>query len=544
MKKFYFLIILLTAFLSGAAQAISLQAVGIDNVGDEEAEKELKAKLTKRIFGANLFTGTVTTDSKTSISPDYVIGIGDQVNFNMWGAITEQSTLTVDNNGNIFIPEVGPVRIADLRLSELEGFVKKKVGQTYKNNVHVYVNLVTSNPVNIFVSGFVNQPGQFSGEQTDSIIQFIHKAGGIDLARGSYRDISVVNAKTGSTKKVDLYPFLLKGKLPEILLHDNDTIVVGSRSGVVQVDGKAQNNYLFEIENKTISGEELLSYARPYPTTSHASINGIRDGESYYVYIPLDEFKSKTIYPNDIVAFQTDVQAQIIEVSVSGENLGASQYAVRKGATLFDVLARVPVNPDSAQLGQVFVKRKSVAKTQKEVIIASLEQLQKKLLASSSLTDRQEQAKVKKIEEINNALEKAKDIKPLGIVVVSKDDDVKNIILEEGDEIVIPSKTDIINIGGEVYVPQAMVYNPEYQLRDYIDSAGGLTDAADSSGILIIHPNGDVSNGDVTTLYPGVKIIVLPEIPTNYLQLAVDLSRIFFNMAVATRATIDVFDDK
>lgn len=543
MLKLLIKFFLINVFAINIAYGISLQAVGIDNTKDTLAEKELKKELGQRIFGANLFTGTVTAETKTSISSSYVISIGDQITFNTWGALVSQSTLTVDNNGNIFIPEVGPVRVADLRLSELETRVKQQVGQTYKDNVKIYVNLVTSNPVNIFVTGFVNKPGQFSGEQTDSIINFIHKAEGIDLSRGSYRNIKIINGSTGASKKVDLYPFLLEGKLPEILLHDNDTIVVEPRKGIIQVDGKTQNDYLFEIKGNSISGQELIELTKPSKNASHASIAGVRNGESYYVYITVEELAQKALFSGDKVEFKSDIQSQVIDVTISGENLGPAQFAVKKGTKLFDILAKVPVDKNTAQLGQIFIKRESVAKTQKEIIIASLEQLQRKILSSSSLTAREEQAKAKKLQEIKGFLEKANEIKPLGIVVISKTDKVQDIILEQGDEIVIPTKTDIINIGGEVHVPQAMVYNSQYTLEDYIDSAGGYAEAADEDNILIIHPNGDVSNAENTTLYPGVKIIVLPEIPTNYLRFTLDITRILFNLAIATRNVFLIFDE-
>ncbi len=76
----------------------------------------------------------------------------------------------------------------------------------------VYVNLINSQPVAIFVTGFVLKPGRYAGGPTDSVLYYLDMAGGIDPERGSYRDVKILrNSKVLSA--LDLYPFILEGTI-------------------------------------------------------------------------------------------------------------------------------------------------------------------------------------------------------------------------------------------------------------------------------------------------------------------------------------------
>jgi protein involved in polysaccharide export with SLBB domain len=128
---------------------------------------------------------------------------------------------------------------------------------------------------------------------------------------------------------------------------------------------------------------------------------------------------------------------------------------------------------------------------------------------------------------------------------VSENGDVANILLEPNDTIVIPEITDLIHVGGEVLLPQSVVFNPDATTEDYVAWAGGFTERAEDERILIMHKNGNVSFASVsgtflsdehTMLQPGDQIIVLPAIDTKIMQAVKDVSQIIFQIAVAANA--------
>ncbi|WP_241213911.1 SLBB domain-containing protein, partial [Escherichia coli] len=81
-----------------------------------------------------------------------------------------------------------------------------------------------------------------------------------------------------------------------------------------------------------------------------------------------------------------------------------------------------------------------------------------------------------------------------------------------GDQIVIPNKTDLIQVGGEVMMPQAVVYNKNASLEDYVAWAGGYTDRANDKRIAVVHANGLMEFKDGGDVMPGDQILVMPKV--------------------------------
>ena len=88
-------------------------------------------------FGANLFHGNFAGTYNDGLNGDYVILPGDRIMVRVWGAKTYNDVLPVDQQGNIFLPEVGPVRVAGLRQSALQGAVKARLASVFTDNVNI-----------------------------------------------------------------------------------------------------------------------------------------------------------------------------------------------------------------------------------------------------------------------------------------------------------------------------------------------------------------------------------------------------------------------
>jgi protein involved in polysaccharide export with SLBB domain len=112
----------------------------------------------------------------------------------------------VDAQGNVFLPNVGPIPVAGTKNAELTAKMRAGLGRVYARNFEVYTNLLTAKPVAVFVTGGVKRPGRYAGVPSDSALFFLEQAGGIDPRLGSYRNISVLRAGQ-KLAELDLYDF-------------------------------------------------------------------------------------------------------------------------------------------------------------------------------------------------------------------------------------------------------------------------------------------------------------------------------------------------
>lgn len=140
---------------------------------------DYSANLKSDVFGANLFTGSFTRAGATQFNPDYAVAIGDQIQVRFWGAFDYDAPSTVDPQGNIFLPHVGPVHVLGVHNQDLQQRVEAAAARVFRTNVYSYASLAAAQPVRVFVSGFVNRPGLYNGTSMDSLLHYLDQAGGI-----------------------------------------------------------------------------------------------------------------------------------------------------------------------------------------------------------------------------------------------------------------------------------------------------------------------------------------------------------------------------
>ncbi|MZI96103.1 polysaccharide export protein [Vibrio sp. CAIM 722] len=488
-------------------------------------------------YGANLFAGGYETERTDGTRDNYPIAAGDKLNIWIWGATNYSSVVTVDNQGNIFIPDIGPIYVKNVMAGSINSYVSKKIKQVYTRNVNVYVNLLTATPVSVYLSGAIIRPGQYAGMASDSLLYYLQRAGGVDSERGSYRDIEVIRqGKTIAT--ADLYDFMRSGKLPHVSFKDGDIILVTPQKAAITVTGSARNPFRFELNQDNTTGEQLIKYARPLAKVSHVGIVGNRDSGPISLYMTYDDFKSFSLKDGDKVIFNDDLRSKVLDIQVSGSYQGPSYFAVDQSTHLHDILNYIPVDPKLADTDSIYVLRKSVAERQKKMLDDSLERLERSVLTAPASSDGEAGIRAEEAKMVMQFTAQARKVKPDGRVVVSDDGNIADIQLEEGDQIVIPYKTDLIQVGGEVLMPQAVVYNSQATLDDYIAWAGGFSDRADDEHIAIVHANGLVEFDPESKIRKGDQILVLPKVETKGMQLTKDITQIIYQIAVAAKVAL------
>ncbi|HAW3734869.1 TPA: polysaccharide biosynthesis/export family protein [Escherichia coli] len=489
-------------------------------------------------YGANLFAGGYETERSDGLNDNYLIAPGDKLNIWIWGAVNFSNVVTVDNQGNIFIPDVGPINVKNVAASKVNNLVTSHISEVFTNNVNVYVNLLTATPVSVYVTGPVIRPGQYAGQSSDSVLYFLKRAGGIDSDRGSYRHIKVLR-QNRVIQQIDLYEFMQQGKMPKLSLKDQDVILVEPQGPMINVAGKVRNPFRFELKNSTALGSELIDYALPLAKVSHVGVIGDRASGPFSVYMPYKDFDRIQLSDGDKVLFNDDMHAQVYDVQVMGSYRGPSYFTVRKETRLHDLLNHIPIDPNMADYGSIYIMRKSVAARQKEMLEDSLNRLERSVFTAPASSDGEASIRTKEAELVMRFVEKARKIQPLGKVVVSDKGVIANILLEQGDQIVIPNKTDLIQVGGEVMMPQAVVYNKNASLEDYVAWAGGYTDRANDKRIAVVHANGLMEFKDGGNVMPGDQILVMPKVDSKMMQSIKDITQVIYQVAVAANVVLN-----
>lgn len=556
-KKYYFLyinIILFSFNLDSAHAGVVVPTDVVDTTTQRAApiviEKEPKVPLmtTSDIpeitsFGVNLFQGGFSRNREDGLNPDYLIQPGDRIALRIWGAASVNELVTVDAQGNIFIPEVGPIHIEGARNAELNSRIVSAVNQVFTQNINVYTNLQATTPVQVYVTGFVNNPGSYAGVASDSILYFLARASGIDSGRGSFRDIKIL--RDGKLLiQADLYDFLIEGTLPKPQFTDGDTIVVGRKGSTITAEGAVRNSFEFEIPREGINGAEVIEFARPWANASYATVIGTRNDGPFSKYLSINELEKFILRDGDQLIFEVDQFHGTILVRIEGSHLGPSRIAVPRNTHLLEILNYIEIDPELADIDAISLRRESIRVRQKQALEDSLIRLETAVLSKKSVTSEGLRIQVQQAALIANFVERVKDVDPEGILVVSKNNQVSDVLLQDNDIITIPERTNVIQISGEVMVPQALVYEENAKLSDYIQRVGGYTERADDKKHLLLRRNGEVISikGESSSIIikPGDEIIALPEIPGVGIEIFTLVIEIMFKVAATAAIFIRI----
>jgi protein involved in polysaccharide export with SLBB domain len=488
------------------------------------------------MFGSQLFSGRFASEAFSGFNPEYQIAVGDRISIRMWGAFMHEAVQPVDAQGNVFIPSVGPVRVLGIRNADLNAQVESQVKRTFKASVGVYATLEAAQPVKIYVTGFVRAPGLYGGLSSDSVLYFLDRAGGIDPDRGSYLEVDVLRGGRPRTK-INLYDFLLDGRIQALQLQDGDTIVAAPRKYTVRVGGEVLNPYVFEFAQPEIGAADLLAITRPRPGATHLSIVRKIGAERRSEYHPLAGLAGVTIRDGDEVTLTSDKYPGTILVRIEGAHLGERTLVLPYGAQLKDALARLRPAPQS-NVAAVQLFRRSVASRQRELMEGALRGLETYALTGRSATSEEASLRQREGQQILEFIDRARQIQPRGQVVLAQSGQAGETLLEDGDVLRVPEISNVVLVNGEVLFPNAVVFEPQANLDSYIRRAGGYTQGADEARVVVLRQDGSIADPDRLVLQAGDEIMVMPKVESKNVEVARGITQIVYQIAVAARIAL------
>ena len=522
---------------------------GVDLTLEDVSSKSVKKEVSKNkiYFGKSLFQGEFKKNRQIRYTADYIINIGDNISIKLWGSYNYIGKVEVDTQGNIFIPKVGTVHLLGISNKSLERVVANSVNRVFNSNVSVYANLDSYQSISIFVTGGVTKPGLYMGLSSNSILQLIDKAGGIVDGEGSYRNIVVLRDNV-VVRQFDLYQFLVNGKLSLFQFHDGDVIRIDTLKNSVDVSGEVQRPYIFELSSRSVSVSEIMKFIIPKPTVTHFMITKWIDGVEKIEKYPISDKYRVYVKNGEKIRFVSDYLKDNLTIIIDGEHGNLHTVMVKKGENLKDLLSKIILTPLS-DIKAVKLYRKSVALRQKHLIDANLKDLEARVMTTGSSTI--EEAKIRQEESalVLNFIKRASKVKPKGQVIINKATNLNDITLEDGDRVFIPKKSHIIVVEGEVSLPNAQTFVPNYSISDYIESCGGYSPRANEAKVLLVKKNGRVItynasswwNSKLLKIEAGDSVLVLGKVDSKNIQITSSVTQILYQIAVGAAVVLRAF---
>jgi protein involved in polysaccharide export with SLBB domain len=236
------------------------------------------------IFGDTLFRQVPSTFAplgQANVTAGYVIGPGDQLIIRLWGQLNISATLTVDRSGSVYLPHVGPIHVAGLSFSALQGHIRDAIGQYYRD-FNLDVEMGQLRAIQVLVAGQARRPGTYTLGSLSTLVTALFATGGPSV-QGSLRNI--VLRRNGETiAHLDLYDVLIFGDTSQdTALLPGDVIFIPPVGAQIAIAGSVRNSAIYELSSQTTVGDALQFAGGLSATASllHASLERIEDRQAH-----------------------------------------------------------------------------------------------------------------------------------------------------------------------------------------------------------------------------------------------------------------------
>lgn len=230
-----------------------------------------------RHFGYEFFSLKPTTFEPLAfgpVSPDYLLGPGDEIIVSVWGAQELSARTTINREGFVLLPDVGQVPANGYTLQGFREHLEKRLARIYsgisrdgRGRTYVEVSLGKLRAMQVFVLGDVVQPGGYTVSATSTLMNALYYAGGPTF-KGSLRQVRVLR-NNQVVHRGDLYDYIARGqRSQDWKLENGDVVFVPPASRQVRLEGEVRHPAIYELrEGEKLS--DLLELAGGLSTAAH-----------------------------------------------------------------------------------------------------------------------------------------------------------------------------------------------------------------------------------------------------------------------------------
>lgn len=456
-------------------------------------EKLLAEKRKKKVFGRDIFNNkdlTFEPNMNIATPQNYILGPGDAVYIDIYGASQKTIESTVSPDGEVTIEGFGPVQVSGLTVAQANARLRSTLGARYSSS-KIKLTVGQTRSIMINVMGEVKNPGTYTLPAFATVFHALYMAGGTNDI-GTMRNIKIYR-NNRLVSVVDIYDYILNGKLTgNVRLADNDVISVGPYDCLVNITGKVKRPMYYEMKRNESVGT-LLKYAGGFTGDAYKkSVRIVRKtGREYSVY-NVDEF--------DMSAFHL---ADEDSVSVDSILPRFSNMVEVKGAVF---------RPGMYQVGGDINSVKT--------LIEHADGLREEAFTARAVMHRMKK-------------DRTLEVVPVDVEGIL-DGTVPDIPIQNNDVLFIPTKQEMmeeqtITIHGEVQYPGIYRYADNETLEDFVLQAGGLKQTASTVKVdvsrRIVNPKALTTDSVIARTYtfalkdgfvidgtPGFKLMPFDEV--------------------------------
>ena len=394
------------------------------------------------IYGHDIFQVKKLSFESNSNMPtpeDYVLGAGDEVYIDIYGSSQNNFELDITPDGCVVVPNVGPVHISGLTVSQANVRIKQTIGQYYENS-QIKLTVGKTRTIMVNIMGEVRAPGTYHLSALSTLFNALYQAGGVNEL-GTLRAIKLYR-NGREVAKSDLYDFITNGRMDSNLrLKDNDVIIVSPYEALVEVAGEVKRPMFYEVKrDETLAS--LLSYTGGIKASAYEGyirITRQANNHKEVFNVTPQEAKSFVLADGDLITIDTAMERFENTVEIRGAVFRPGQYQIGGNInTISQLIKAADGVTEEAFMGRAVLQRMKADRST-EVISLDLD----------------------------------------GILNHHAGD----LPLSSEDMIIVLDQSEIINarnltIEGEVRNPGQYKYSDNMTIEDLVVMAGGLTDAA------------------------------------------------------------------
>ena len=455
---------------------------GIDTFGITD-NKNIDIKKSK-VFGFDFFQ-----NPKISFAPNvnmptpenYIVGTGDELIIDVWGAAENSFSQKIDNQGNINLNMIGKIRVGGLNFNEVKTKINSALRQIYSgisasegsyNKVYTSVSIGNVRTVKVNIIGEVQVPGTYSLNALSTLLNALYACGG-PTETGSFRDIQLI--RTGNKiATFDVYNFLLKGSQEGNLnLNDQDIIIVPPYKNQVEVKGNVKREGFYEIkDNENLA--TLIDFFGGFKANAYKDnlvierIVGAKREVKEVSYSQANTFIMKS---GDKLTIQKLSDIYHNKISIGGAVYQPGNYAYTEGMSALDLINRAAGVLDQAHLERGLLFR-TTNRVDKQTLNFSVKDLLDK--------------KINLPLQTNDSL------------FIFSNDNIKN--------------KQFVRIEGAVKNPTSIPFMEGLKAEDLIIMAGGFIEGADAS---TIHLSRQVNDENFKTISEVQHISLSPDLKVS-----------------------------
>ncbi len=335
------------------------------NVDRTNIQTTVPANSGSPIYGAYIFnTQNLTFEPKLDIATptNYVIGVNDEIVLDISGLYEANYKLKVSPEGNIRIPNIGPLRVSGKSIEEATSKIRNEVAKVYQGvssgETRVNITLGSIRSIRVTIVGDATRPGTYTLPSLATAFNAVYACGGPAEA-GSMRQIRVIrNGKTITT--IDVYKFLQDGIIENnVILHDDDVIKFEPVKNRVSITGSLKHTGRFEaLEGETLS--DLIKFAGGFKEDAYtelATVVRIADNQKKVMDVPSNQFKNFKVLPGDEYTFSGILNKFSNRVDITGSVNRPGIYELKDGLTVSQLVQKANGLKEDAFLNRAFITR-------------------------------------------------------------------------------------------------------------------------------------------------------------------------------------------